>query len=535
MIELINNTLEIICRLSKSNAGFLSMLNYDTAETVTSFGEITELIEPVNNKLFDNYVSGNSGSDNPAEFNFIYDLNCSFPVKSFFIKMLFSGQNQAAFFIVLVSAEENNYDGGLKQEIIPAVEILIEKLKLIKKNQNTKNSLLEFNKEYILKHYREFFSLLLEVSEDFIFILDPNGCFAALNNFGILLLDREPDELIGKHFLEFVPAREKAAAADAFGRIINQDQIVTFEVPLLSKYGREILFEISGNALAEDGKISGVLGVGKNVTESRVFEEKISRLNTKLVEANRIISIERQRSIRQKAILYELNNMKSSFLSNISHELRTPLASIIGFAETVASDRQMPSEMKQEFNGIILNEAKRLAKLINDVLDISRIENGRLELNKTDADIIKIINEVIKNNMSGIDNKNITLTVDLPKESVILKVDEARMSQVLNGLFTNAVKFTGLNGRITVSGREFYKEFEITVSDTGIGIPAKDLPYIFQKFYKVSRPGVHLPGTGLGLVFVKQIVDLHKGYITILSDINKGTTIILKLPKTPKL
>ena len=535
MIELINNTLKIICRLSNSNAGFLSMLNYGTAETVTSCGDIKEIIDPVNNKLLENYVSGKSSYDNPGDFNFIHSLNSSFPLKSFFIEKLFSGKNQTAFFLVLVSPEENNYGNGLKHKIMPAVEIMIENLKLIKNNQNTKIGLLEFNKEYILKHYREFFNLLLEVSEDFIFILDGNGRFAALNDFGLSLLDHERHELIGKHFLEFVPIRDKSAAAEAFDRIIKQNQIVTFETPFLSKYGKEILFEINGNALVEDGKISGVLGVGKNITESRVFEEKINRLNTSLIEANRIISVERQRSIRQKSILYELNNMKSNFLSNISHELRTPLASIIGFAETVASDREMPDDMKYEFNGIILSEAKRLAKLINDVLDISRIESGRLELKKNDTDIVKIIKEVIENNISGIEKKNITLTADLPKESVILKVDEERMSQVLNGLLINAVKFTGQNGRIAISGREFYKEFELTVSDTGIGIPSKDLPYIFQKFYKVNRPGVQLPGTGLGLVFVKQIVDLHKGYITILSDVNKGTTIILKLPKTPKL
>lgn len=102
----------------------------------------------------------------------------------------------------------------------------------------------------------------------------------------------------------------------------------------------------------------------------------------RLLEANRLVSIEKQRSKRQKTILTELNRMKSEFVSNISHELRTPLASIIGFSETISSDPNMPTEMRNEFNEIILNEGKRLAKLINEMLDISRLEGGQIELFK---------------------------------------------------------------------------------------------------------------------------------------------------------
>jgi signal transduction histidine kinase len=105
----------------------------------------------------------------------------------------------------------------------------------------------------------------------------------------------------------------------------------------------------------------------------------------------------------------------------------------------------------------------------------------------------------------------------------------------MNNLLSNAVKFTPHKGRINITALSLYKEIEISVSDTGAGIPEKDLPYIFQKFYRVNRPGTEIPGTGLGLVFVKQIVDLHKGFITIQSEVNKGTTVILKLPKESKV
>ena len=109
--------------------------------------------------------------------------------------------------------------------------------------------------------------------------------------------------------------------------------------------------------------------------------------------------------------------------------------------------------------------------------------------------------------------------------------DEERLQEVLQALLSNAVKFANNGGRITVIGQSLFKEFEIIISDTGIGIPRKDLPNIFEKFYRVSRPGQEIPGAGLGLVLSKQVIDLHKGLITVESEENKGSAFIIKLPK----
>jgi signal transduction histidine kinase len=165
------------------------------------------------------------------------------------------------------------------------------------------------------------------------------------------------------------------------------------------------------------------------------------------------------------------------------------------------------------------------------VLDISRIEAGEIEINKIEFDIVELLNEILEVNQKYFDEKNLVLTKELPSENIILKADKEKISKVINELLNNSIKFTNIKGRITVSVQSLYKEFEISITDTGIGIPEKDLPYIFQKFYKVSHPGTEIPGTGLGLVFAKQIVDLHKGFISIQSGVNKGTTVILKLPR----
>jgi signal transduction histidine kinase len=142
-----------------------------------------------------------------------------------------------------------------------------------------------------------------------------------------------------------------------------------------------------------------------------------------------------------------------------------------------------------------------------------------------------MLNEAIEAHVKSAQAKNITLSWELPEEEILIDADKERISQTIGRLLNNAIKFTNEKGRIKVIAKNLFNEIEIIISDTGIGIPETDLPYIFQKFYRVSRPGTEIPGTGLGLVFVKQIIDLHKGFITVQSEVGKGTTFAIKLPK----
>jgi signal transduction histidine kinase len=191
----------------------------------------------------------------------------------------------------------------------------------------------------------------------------------------------------------------------------------------------------------------------------------------------------------------------------------------------------MDDSMKNEFNHVILSEAKRLAKLINDVLDLSKIESGKIAINKTRFNIIKLLNGKIIDVKEKCENKNLFFSYDIPEQEILIFADEERINQVFDNIFSNAIKFTNPNGRISLLLQILYKEVEIIVTDTGVGIPQKDLPFLYQKFYRVERLGNDASGTGLGLALVKQIIDLHKGMITIKSEEQKGTTIIIKLPR----
>lgn len=372
---------------------------------------------------------------------------------------------------------------------------------------------------------------LIETAEDLIFSLDNYGNFISVNNNGALSLDYKPEEMKDRHFLEFVDEDDKVDVAKSFQEVLKTSTVTTFEVKFMSKFGKRIIFEINGHSLMNSDQITGMLGIGRNITQRRIYEDKMKELNSKLIEANRLISIERDRAKHQISVLEELNRLKNEFVSNISHELRTPLASIIGFSETIFLDPDMPEETRNEFVEIILREGKRLAKLINDILDLSKIEGGKIELKKSSHDVIKILMEAIEANQKAAEQKNIVFTYDIPQEEIILFCDRERILQAFNNVINNAVKFTGDKGRVKIIAQNFYKEVEVIISDTGVGIPAKDISQIFGKFYRVARPGTEIEGTGLGLVFVKQIVDSHNGLVTVQSEVNKGTTFVIKLPK----
>jgi PAS domain S-box-containing protein len=404
--------------------------------------------------------------------------------------------------------------------------------KIIVNKKNTLDYLQDFDLKSLNKvgEWKELFLGLFEVSRELIFILNEEGNIISINQYGAGSLDFSVKELIGKHFADIVDGDYLQLVNSSLNIALKNDYSF-FETALVTKFEKVLRFQINVRTVKSGEKIIGLLGMGKNVTRQRKFEDEVKDLYPKLIETERLIALERSRSNHNKIMLDELNRMKGEFVSNISHELRTPLASIVGFSETIASDPNMPDEMKAEFNLIILNEGKRLAKLINDVLDLSRMETGSIVLNKNRFDITLAVQKSIDEFRKIANEKNIIITSEIPTQEIIIEADEERISQIIEALLDNAFKFTSTGGRVKVILNNLFREIEIIVADTGIGVPEKDLPYLFQKFYRVNRTDSDLPGAGLGLVFVKQIVDLHKGLITIQSEPNRGTSVIIKLLK----
>lgn len=446
-------------------------------------------------------------------------------------KIIKSSDNKNFFILISFSSNENShpvpdYLNNYFDNQIKSVGVLIDNY------YGTDYSALASLKLIEMSNWKNILQQLNEISGDIVFILNYEGSFLSVNNYGAKMLDYTSDELTGKHLSDFLDQDTINYTNAELSKIIEVRGTSKFEVVFLTKFDKKVFVELSVKTVFSEGRIIGLLGVGRNITILKQLETKLRELEPRLIEAERLISVERARSNQHKALLDELNRMKSEFVSNISHELRTPLASIVGFSETINSDPKMPDELRLEFNSIILNEGKRLAKLINDVLDLSRIEAGTINLNKTVFDVVKLTDKVCEEYRKIAHSKNITFNTEFIPEQIMIEADRDRIGQSIGALLDNAIKFTDPGGRIIVIISNLYREVEIIITDTGIGIPDKELPFIFQKFHKVSRQESDIISSGIGLVFVKQIVDLHRGLVTVQSEPQRGTTIILKLLKS---
>ncbi len=227
----------------------------------------------------------------------------------------------------------------------------------------------------------------------------------------------------------------------------------------------------------------------------------------------------------------EIEQMKTDFVSSVSHELRTPLTSIMGFSKTILMGKNIDDETRKEFTEIIYKESKRLSNLIEDVLSISRIESGRANYELIETDLEPIIQEVFTIYSPQAEKKKISISCQLAEDLPKVMADRDAIHQIAVNLIGNAIKFTPENGEIILSLYTDDKDLLLSIKDNGLGIPQKDQDRIFNKFYRVHRPGKEIQGTGLGLSIVKQIIDAHNGSVKLISEEGKGTEFIVSFPK----
>jgi NtrC-family two-component system sensor histidine kinase KinB len=227
----------------------------------------------------------------------------------------------------------------------------------------------------------------------------------------------------------------------------------------------------------------------------------------------------------------EIEKMKDDFFSTISHDLRTPLFSIQGFVRLILSGEVPDEEIQREFLGIIDRQAEQLAQLVNNLLNISRLESGKLEMECVSVQLLDVLGQTASKLGGMARAKDITLETDLPAGLPPVTGDPGWLEQVVTNLVGNAIKFTPEGGRVRIGAQQSKNEVLVEVSDTGIGIPNDALDRIFDKFYQVSDGrSEEYEGTGLGLHIAKQIVELHDGRIWAESTIGQGSTFRFTLP-----
>ncbi len=312
-----------------------------------------------------------------------------------------------------------------------------------------------------------------------------------MNKAGEKLLNITEDKILGRHFDNLFPGKnlfDKIRYAVFEGKVKYKSDISRMVG------NEEMHFRLLATAMrGENKEPGGVVVVVQNITEMK-----------------------------------RIDRMKSEFVSMVSHELRTPLTSIVGFAELMMV-RNFEKERRNRYLDIIIKDSSRLMRLIDNLLDLSKLESGQIYFNPEPVKIDREAFELLESFIGQTNKHNIRVMVegDIP----IISIDKDMYINVINNLVSNAIKYAPKGGNITVRFYRNTNNIEISVQDEGIGIPEEKIPMVFDKFYRVdSSLNRETGGTGLGLATVKYIIEGFGGKIWVESEVGKGTTFTFTLP-----
>ena len=378
---------------------------------------------------------------------------------------------------------------------------------------------------------------LIESNIDALMTTDPRGIITDVNKQMESLTGCTRDELIGAPFKNYFTDPHRAEAG--ISRVLNEGRVTNYELTARARDGKETVVSYNATTFHDrDRSLQGVFAAARDVTELKRFEQTLQQKNVELEDASR---------------------MKSEFLANMSHELRTPLNAIIGFSE-VLRDGLMGEMTDQQrgFIGDIFSSGKHLLSLINDILDLSKVEAGKMTLDlEPVADRVALRQQPVDHQGKGGDPP-IRLTMEAAEDLGSIQADPRKVKQILYNLLSNAVKFTADGGQVTLraarvlarrsrpgvrsvarphfplADSEFPDFLRISVTDNGIGITAEGLQRLFRPFSQIdSGLARKFEGTGLGLAMVKLLAELHGGAVAVESAVGEGSCFTVWLPLRP--
>ena len=375
---------------------------------------------------------------------------------------------------------------------------------------------------------------LIESNIDALMTTDPQGVISDVNQEMVDLTGRTRDDLIGAHCRNFFTDPLRADAA--IKRVLTENKVSDYELTVRAQNSTETV--VSYNAATfhdRDRKLQGVFAAARDVTDRKRFERTLQEKNVELEHASR---------------------MKSEFLATMSHELRTPLNAIIGFSEALKDGLIGDmSESQLEYIGDIFMSGQHLLSLINDILDLSKVEAGMMALELETIDLSLLLSNSLSIVKEKAAAQRIGLVVEASEDLGVARLDPRKVKQIVYNLLSNAVKFTPDNGRVTLTARrvsrsdvgmlpgawpvqtfafadnEFDDFLELCVGDSGIGISTDNMAKLFQPFSQIdSSLARRFEGTGLGLAMVKQLAELHGGTVAVSSQDGEGARFAVWLP-----
>jgi len=323
----------------------------------------------------------------------------------------------------------------------------------------------------------------------------------------------------------------------ADGVIALNDEGVVIHINPVAKQMLSLDEDITGNNFSPE--LEKLLNIDMNQLLNKDFNSSETLIKMKAAILKCIYApLKRKNRIVGHILVFQditkqhrLEAMRKEFVANVSHELRTPLTTIKSYTETLLDGAMEEKELSCQFMSVINNEADRMTRLVNNLLELSRLDNRETRWDLKPMDSVTILNEVITKMKVNIQRKSQILEANLPQKSPEVYVDKDKIEQVFQNILSNANKYTPEGGKIFINLDYTDKMVNITFIDTGIGIPKEDLPRIFERFYRVDKTrSREMGGTGLGLSIAQEIIRAHDGDIQIDSEPGQGTCVTIRIP-----
>lgn len=451
---------------------------------------------------------------------------------------------------------DENIHNNQKQLIILIVTLIIISavgiIKLLRHLNSTLLELITVNKEKEFNQAR--FESMFESISDAVIVADKNREISLLNSSVKKMFGYEKEELIGdKTSILYANTEDFNQTGKQKYNVDAQDDPVPYELEYRRKDGTVFWGETLGTKIVSDeGAVFGFVGIVRDITLRKKTESEINELNTNLesrVEERtkdlegtlKLLKEEikdrekaEQLFVAAKNEAEAANEAKSEFLSRMSHELRTPMNAILGFGQLLELDSKKFNESQNSNIQEILEAGNHLLELINDVLDLTEIEAGKLEISMEKVELDDVISQCISLMEPIAKIRKIKQIDNISEKGYILHADFTRLKQVLLNLLSNAVKYNREEGTITLDGEIIDKQYlRISITDTGEGIKEEDLSKLFTSFERLN-PKINVEGSGIGLNITKHIVELMGGKVGVMSTLGQGSTFWfeLKLAKT---
>jgi PAS domain S-box-containing protein len=360
-------------------------------------------------------------------------------------------------------------------------------------------------------HAQAFVQSVLESVPMGVLSLNRRGEVAFVNGTAEFMLGARRKELLGREYGSAFRGEVADLLRGAIGRLDREEDAGEQELEMSAPGGEKYVLGLSGTRLAlpEETGSAGYVFVVRDLEVTR----EVTRLR-------------------------ELDAMKDDLLSLVSHELRTPLASIMAYAEALLMEDMVDTEEeRREYLGVIRSEGERLSRLINDVLDLTKMQAGKLDYHFGEHDVAEVVRHAVNVESALAEQKGVSIRQDLASDMPPVRIDRDRIVQVICNLLSNAIKYTEEGGSITLSGEVLDGAegeppcVELRVADTGVGIPPGQVHKVWSRFEQVENARHHTGGTGLGMPICRQIVEEgHGGKIWLTSEVGVGTTVYCRLP-----